>query len=292
MAKIPVFSICNLVGENHKDIALLAKPLSVFLEENPNIVFPHKHDFYQLLFLTEGSGKHIIDFETYPVGRGYFYFLTPGMMHTWDFDKNTEGYLVNFQGSFFQKAFKNESYLSQFPFFHSINNEPFMFIPPHLYAIIEETLLTILEEYKNQAAQYEELIRGQLVSLFVHLTRYYVPQTVSAIVPYNNIQIVREFEMWVDKFYLEKRFPRDYALLLGITSNYLNEICVETVGKSAGQIIRERILLEAKRLLTYGKASIAEIAYQLNFEDNAYFSRFFKKYTAKTPDLFRQQNKN
>jgi AraC family transcriptional regulator, transcriptional activator of pobA len=291
MSKIPVYSICNLVGENHKDIALLAKMLRVFLNENPNIVFPHKHDFYQLLYLTKGAGKHIIDFETYPVAAGYFYFLSPGMMHTWDFEDNTEGYLVNFQGSFFQKTFNNESYLSQFPFFHSINNAPFMIIPTDLHDSIEGVLKRILDEYEHKKILFEEVIRANLVHLFVELTRSYMPKVVSFDATYNNIQIVREFEKWVDKFYLEKKFPKEYALLLGITPNYLNEICVETVGKSAGQIIRERILLEAKRLLTYGKASIAEIAYQLNFEDNAYFSRFFKKYTHLTPDVFRQQNK-
>lgn len=288
MAKIPVYSICNLVGDNHKDIALLAKPLSVFLDENPNIIFPHKHDFYQILYLTEGSGRHIIDFETYVAGAGYFYFLSPGMMHTWDFDKNTEGYLVNFQGSFFQKAFNNDNYLSQFPFFHSINNEPFMAISPHIHAQIEGVLEEIIEENRNKQVFYEEAIRSNLVNLLIQLTRYYVPKSVSLFAPFSSIQTVREFEKLVDKLYLEKRFPKDYALILNITPNYLNEMCVEAVGKSAGQIIRNRILLEAKRLLSYGKMSISEVAYQLNFEDNAYFSRFFKKYTNLTPDEFRQ----
>ena len=100
--------------------------------------------------------------------------------------------------------------------------------------------------------------------------------------------LVREFETLVDKHYATKHHPKDYAPLLNITPNHLNEVCKNTIGKTAGELIRERILLEAKRLLLFSNQSIAEVAYSLQFEDNAYFSRFFKKYTAQTPDSFRK----
>ena len=287
--KIPVYSICSLIGDNRKEVDLLAIGLSRFLAENTNIVFPHRHDFYQILYITEGAGQHIIDFVTYPVEAGYFYFLSPGMMHTWDFEGFTEGYLVNFNGSFFQSVFRNESFLSDFPFFHSLNNAPFLQVDKNTEGLILPILKKLLNEYAQRSMSYEMVIRSNLTELFVLLSRVYAPKTVLN-TSYNNTSIVREFEKLVDAYYLTKRFPKDYAPTLGITPNYLNEICVETVGKSAGQIIRERIILEAKRLLVHSKGSISEIAYQLNFEDNAYFSRFFKKNTDLTPEKFRQQS--
>lgn len=287
--KIPVYSICSLIGDNRKEVDLLAIGLSRFLTENTNIVFPHRHDFYQILYITEGAGQHIIDFVTYPVEAGYFYFLSPGMMHTWDFEGFTEGYLVNFNGSFFQSVFRNESFLSDFPFFHSLNNAPFLQVDKKTEDLILPILKKLLTEYAQRSMSYEMIIRSNLTELFILLSRVYAPKTVLN-TSYNNTSIVREFEKLVDAYYLTKRFPKDYAPTLGITPNYLNEICVETVGKSAGQIIRERIILEAKRLLVHSKGSISEIAYQLNFEDNAYFSRFFKKSTELTPERFRQQS--
>jgi AraC-like DNA-binding protein len=62
------------------------------------------------------------------------------------------------------------------------------------------------------------------------------------------------------------------------------------LGISAGELIRDRILLEAKRLLINLDLTISEIAYQLNFSDNSYFTKFFKKYTGQKPDEFRKSN--
>jgi AraC-like DNA-binding protein len=83
--------------------------------------------------------------------------------------------------------------------------------------------------------------------------------------------------------------PRDYAAKMNITPNYLNALCRKKSGKSAGELIRQRILLEAKRLLAHSTMSISEIAFQLGFEDNSYFGRYFRRYTRLTPGEFRQQ---
>jgi AraC-like DNA-binding protein len=87
---------------------------------------------------------------------------------------------------------------------------------------------------------------------------------------------------------LHKKLPKEYAEMLYITPNHLNALVNATIGKSAGTLIRDRILLEAKRMLVNSDQNVNEIAYQLQFEDNAYFSRFFKKYTDTSPEKFRQ----
>src|SRR3982751_2927759 len=69
---------------------------------------------------------------------------------------------------------------------------------------------------------------------------------------------------------------------------HLNSLCRDLLGISAGEVIRERIVLEAKRLLVNGGLSITEIAYRLNFQDNSYFTKFFKKYAGATPEDFRR----
>jgi len=74
---------------------------------------------------------------------------------------------------------------------------------------------------------------------------------------------------------------------LYITPNHLNALCQDMLGKTAGDLIRDRILLESKRLLTNADMTITEIAYNLNFKDNSYFNRFFKKEVGSTPDEFR-----
>ena len=73
-----------------------------------------------------------------------------------------------------------------------------------------------------------------------------------------------------------------------ITPNHLNSLCKEFLGHSAGEIIRDRVILEAKRLLVIKDYSVSEIAYDLNFNDNSYFTKFFKKAVGITPEEFRK----
>jgi AraC-like DNA-binding protein len=81
----------------------------------------------------------------------------------------------------------------------------------------------------------------------------------------------------------------EYAKLLGITANYLNETVKTVTGQTAGELIRDRLLLEAKRWLIHSELSIAQVADQLHFDDPSYFSRFFKKYAHCSPGDFRRQ---
>jgi AraC family transcriptional regulator, transcriptional activator of pobA len=82
----------------------------------------------------------------------------------------------------------------------------------------------------------------------------------------------------------------DYAARLEVTASHLNETVRRTMRKTAGQVIRERLLLEAKRLLLHSDLSVSEIAYHLSFEDPSYFARFFRKHTGQAPAEFRAQS--
>ncbi|WP_242692211.1 helix-turn-helix domain-containing protein [Aridibaculum aurantiacum] len=77
--------------------------------------------------------------------------------------------------------------------------------------------------------------------------------------------------------------------MLYVTPNHLNALCKDVTGRPAGELIRDRVLLEAKRLLINAKMSISEIALELDFTDNSYFTKFFKKYEGVTPEVFRKQ---
>jgi AraC-like DNA-binding protein len=101
--------------------------------------------------------------------------------------------------------------------------------------------------------------------------------------------LTKRFILLLDAHYLTTSSVADYADMLHVTSNYLSETVRRTQGQPAGKLIRERLLLEAKRLLRYSDLPVAEIATYLNFEDPSYFGRFFKKHTGFTPSAFREQ---
>ncbi|HSV51465.1 MAG TPA: helix-turn-helix domain-containing protein, partial [Burkholderiaceae bacterium] len=100
--------------------------------------------------------------------------------------------------------------------------------------------------------------------------------------------LAKRFKLLVDRHYLQFGSLKEYAQALLVTERRLNEAVKSVTGKTATQLIHERILLEAKRLLTQSDLGISEIAYRLNFEDPAYFSRFFKKHVQAAPGAFKK----
>ena len=101
-------------------------------------------------------------------------------------------------------------------------------------------------------------------------------------------QLVLHFEELIEKYYHEFHLPRFYADYLAVSPNYLNSVCRNATEKTAGEMIRSRIILEAKRLLVNSGMDISQIAYELGFEDLSYFTKFFKAAAGMTPKQFRK----
>ena len=135
-----------------------------------------------------------------------------------------------------------------------------------------------------------EILPVQLNIVLFELERLYNP---TGFVKSKNLkqEKVHEFEQLIDKHFETKKLPSAYAELLHVSPNYLNKICKEETGQTAGDLIRKRITIEAQRLLHYTNYNINEIADKLGFENTSYFVTFFKKQTETPPEQFRK-NKN
>lgn len=284
---IPTFSICNLINELNNEQDCVVLDLQKFISEKTDVVTsPHRHSFYQILFITEGSGEHFIDFKTHTIEKGDLFFLVPGQIHKWIFDKNTKGIVVNFNNNFFSSFLARANYLDDFPFFIG-NGEYSKISLKNRYQEIIQLFDKIIAEYKLCLECSWDLLRLYLLELFIKGNRVVSAENHHQIHNKHQFFLLRSFEKLIEENYKTKKLPKDYAEMLFVTPNHLNALCQKTKGISAGELIRNRILLEAKRLLVNSSLTISEIAYQLNYQDNSYFSRFFKKNTGITPDDFR-----
>ncbi len=98
---------------------------------------------------------------------------------------------------------------------------------------------------------------------------------------------IMQFEHLIQEHFSQLKLPSEYASILHVSPNYLNKICKESTGLTAGEIIRRKLTLEAKRMLLHSYRNINEIAGVLGFESVSYFITFFKKNTGMTPEKFR-----
>jgi AraC family transcriptional activator of pobA len=287
--KIPTISICNLLGEDYSVQDIVVYDLKHFINHHKNIKFPHRHSFYQVLYITEGEGSHVIDFENHVVKKGMMYFLAPSQVHEWLFSENTNGVLINFNENLFSSFLANSHYLNDFPFFTANGMHSSVDLSDDNVSLIkiEELLLNIQTEMSSCDECKLDLTKTMLLQVFLLINRK-VNLSHSIPTNKNNYLVYRNFEKLIEQHFTKMRMPKDYANLLFVTPNHLNALCNQLIGKSAGDIIRNRVLLEAKRLLVNSTQNINEIAWYLNFEDNSYFSKFFKKYEGITPDEFRK----
>jgi AraC-like DNA-binding protein len=104
-----------------------------------------------------------------------------------------------------------------------------------------------------------------------------------------DVQFLRNFSKLVEQHYKTHHRVADYAELLFVTPKNLSKKIGLISKSSPNEIIKDRIILESKRLLVHTTMTVKEIAYSLNYEDDAYFNRFFTKHTGLSPVSFRSQ---
>jgi len=284
--EFPVYGICKFSYSQQEDI--IVKPLAPYLKAMRKLHFPHRHDFYHLILFTQGTGSHSIDFVKFTINPYQVYFMAPGQVHGWDFDGEVDGYVINFSAGFFKSFLLNGQYLDHFPFLSGNAHYSVLDIAeqdrPEIIQIMEKALMVGESSGKFRL----DTLRVLLLEFF-----FLVAKTKSETDEIKNIEghnhvILRNYEKLIEQHYLDHRLPKYYAELLCVTPSYLNSICKELLDLSAGNMIRNRIVLEAKRMLINFDLTVTQIAYELNFNDNSYFCKFFRNQAGVSPETFRK----
>ena len=286
-AKIPVYDICSI--DRTSKCNLLIERFGQYLKKHyENLHRSHRHSFYHFVLFLKGKGSHTIDFERMAVKPYQIYFMIPGQVHSWHFESDMEGYVVHFEASLFSGFLQNTQYLEQFQFFKGNSQDGVIQLPAAVHKKVVELFESMLSEILENTEQNMDMIRLLLLELFILIDRAGDAKKRKIIAP-QKLTLLRNYQQLIDKHFRDIKLPKEYADLLYITPNHLNALCQDLLGKTAGDLIHERVILEAKRLLTNADMTVTQIAYNLNFQDNSYFNRFFKKEVGVTPDEFRKQ---
>jgi AraC-like DNA-binding protein len=282
MAKsVPIYKIESFPRHEPHALFYMTR-LEKLVKEFKGIDDPHSHTFYLLMWIRQGSGSHTIDFKTYEVAANQLYFLTPGQVHSWELSNDILGYNLFFEANFFRSRFGNR--LHQYPFYHSHQHMPM------LAAADREGLFSDLFNHAYEEYEEQQVNRADVFLSFLHLILETANRLYSEQWPGFDTQLfdrIRQYEELIEAQFLSTREVREYADLMSLTPNYLNHICKKVLGKTASQLIHERLVVEAQRLLTHTSQSVKEVAFQIGFDDPSYFVRFFRKNAGQTPAEFR-----
>jgi AraC-like DNA-binding protein len=284
---LPVYQIQNFNKASRHHHHFYFDELAAHLQKHSFIQKPHKHDFYILIFIIRGSGTHTIDFKTYPVEPNSVFFLSPGQVHAWQLSSDTEGFVIFFSLEFYLLGHPQKK-LFQFPFFNVLLQKPQMQLAESEMLAAEGIISQVKQEYESQLWKQEDVLRDLLDILLIRLARNYQEKNAEMLATKAAFTELQHLENSIDLHFKAHKPVSFYAENLHVTARQLNEICKQAMGKTTTELIQDRIILEACRLLTHSDLTITQIAAELGYFDNSYFTRFFKKHTRQTPEQFRQ----
>ncbi len=283
---IPVYSLHNF--SSHGRISQQFQVEVFDTNRHFSVKYPHRHDFFEVLYLSKGSGFHIIDSNKYEIQPPCVFFMSPGQAHKIEFSNDIEGYIFIFTSEFYLINQTNQNRLIEFPFFFSIRQENKLLILES-----EEDILFLETLFRKGIAEIAkgenysvELLRSVLDLILTSCSVLY--KTDENLLPKGKGHVVvkRFFQLVEDNY--QKNLPvNDYAGMLAITPNHLTQTVNRLTGKSSSQIIKSKQVLEIKRLLVHTNLSVTEIANRLNFPDQSYFAKFFKRETGISPSQYR-----
>lgn len=281
----PELTVCtmDLLGDSIRHF--WTSELAGLLERFPVFEFPHNQDFYSLIIVDSADGEIVIDNHKIRLDKAKAVIVKPRCISSIDINRQAKGKIICFTEDFFSLRYNN-NVLYQFFFLHR-EAKPYIRIT-HEQKVKWDTLLRLIsDEYFLNKSGTKKVLRSYLNIILFELERLYNP---SGYVKNKSIKQdkVHQFEMLLDKHFNTKKLPSVYADMLHISPNYLNKICKEETGQTAGDLIRKRITVEAQRLLHYTSDTVNEIADKLGFENASYFITFFKKQTEITPEQFRK----
>ena len=283
MRKYPIYNIqrfnCNSVNSD-----LYINTFKNHLIDHNFLEEPHRHNSYVLVFFTKGSGTHEIDFDIFTIQPGSMFFLQPGQMHHWDLSDDVEGFVIFYSQEMYNLYFGQKT-IGEYPFYSSMDNKPEMFFDmSESKAILPYFESLILETQRIQLLKQDKIM-NLLDVIHIEIARKYSETYFHEAHSYN--VKIKNFEVLLEQNFKIEKAPSFYASQLNITLKHLNRICNEILQKTTTEVITDRIILEAKRMLMDKKFTINEIASELGFDDYSYFTRLFKKHTGMTPTNFR-----
>ncbi|XZF15608.1 helix-turn-helix domain-containing protein [Chitinophagaceae bacterium MMS25-I14] len=234
---------------------------------------------YRLIFLSGSEGTFQVDLQQYELVQDCVFFISPGQQFTASAGNRLNGYIISFDDSLIgtdDEMDEDNSYATCL--LHFFSGRQAIWLDTQTSDDMKDTIRRMLRELSNEYTFRSEILRRYFKILLVYLARQFDEQPD----PYEHIKtaaLVSGFISLLEKDYISKKRVAEYATDLSVTPNYLNQIVKKTTGLSAGQHIRRRVVLEAKRKAVYSTKCVKEIAYHLGFADPYHFSKFFKKET-------------
>jgi AraC family transcriptional activator of pobA len=249
---------------------------------------PHAHrDLHQILVILAGGGEMQAETQGHSFNAPALLIAPAGVVHGFVFTPETEGYVVTLADTLLHELAREEAAfrgLFKTPACASLAADP-----AHMQELVE-AIPKLRRELVWKAPASGAAAAARLVTVLVSAVRaLHEPADVGAAATNARAALVARFREKVESHLRMGLSIAQYAKGLSVTPARLRAACLEVTGKPPARVLEDRLLLEAKRTLSYTNMTVGEAAYYLGFADPAYFSRFFSKHAGESPAAFRKR---
>lgn len=259
---------------------------------NDNSHFDHiqRLNYYSLIWIRNGRGSVKADFSENDFTENTLFAFSPYQPFMFQKDEELQGVVINFHPDFFCIHKHQQEVACNGVLFNNIYNPPFVAVDETANITFKMLLQQITSEMQNPAlAQYELLVSYLKIFLITASRLKTAQSTETQMNPEENKEpfILQNLKNYIETHFKTKHSASDYADLLNISAKALAKLTKTHFNKTLTDLISERIIIEAKRELYLTNKAVKEIAYELGYIDEYYFSRFFKNNADISPQAYR-----
>ncbi|THU40563.1 helix-turn-helix domain-containing protein [Niastella caeni] len=250
------------------------------------------HPYIKILFLKK-DGHITIDFNKYTLQQDALFFINVNQWYELSTPNNAcNGALLYYNRDFYCVEIHDKEVACDGILYNNVYEIPVVYLSKEESGLVEGILNEIVQEVKNDEPAMEEMLRILLKKLIIKATRIWKTEhDIASTETRQDIEFLRKFSQLVELHFKTQHTVADYAKMLSVSPKLLNKRITQYGNTAPNDLIKERIILEAKRLLAHTQLSVKEIGYSLGYDDPAYFVRLFTKQAGLSPVEFRKQYK-
>lgn len=239
------------------------------------------------IFLLEGNGKVSVDLVEYNFEGKIILFTTPYQIIHFDIKKPIKTRRLQFHGDFYCIEYHKKEVACNGLLFNNIYQQPYVNLEAEDYIELDYILGKLIIELENTSSYAMAVVRSYLQLILALCSK--IKSEDNLVHEEKSIHHpLIQFKDLLENNFRKERQPSFYATQMGISPNNFSKLSKHYFLKTPSILIQERVILEAKKLIHLSYKSMKQIAAELNFDDENYFSRYFKKHTGITPTAFRE----
>ena len=261
----------------------------LYNNHSDTLTTPHRTGFYHILWFQKGSPTHLVDFNPIKIKSNTILFLNRDIVQQFDKKGGFDGKAILFTDTFFCKSESDTKFLRSTVLFNdlfSVSQIQLSETAP-LFAELFQLMETELDNEKDNSQS--DILKNLLHNLLLLSERERRKQDFHQIKKGADLDYVMLFKDLLDINYRKLKKVSDYSKKISVTEKRLNQATSKILDKSPKQMIDERVMLEAKRLLAHTNESVKEIGFDLGFDEPTNSIKYFRKHSHSTPIEFREQ---